>query len=156
MQFFHMRDDESKNWRNYLVIQLGKEEFDALKTRFDSQVPRFSCWAIIRKGNPYIVFEYGGTICLSESFGSGETLGDKLTVGDVVTVILTDKPQDQLFVFANNTLDLKFSLEEVIAYPLTYTEEMEQIYDFYLQYAKIKDNKREITLKNKSKRLGFR
>jgi hypothetical protein len=156
MQFFHMRDDETKSWHNYLVIPLGKEEFSALQARFDSQVPKLSCWAMIRKGRPYVVFDYGGTICFSETFGSGETLGDKLTVGDVLTVILTDKPQDKLFLFSKDSLVLNFGLEEVIVYPFTYNKEMEEIYDFYKHYANLKDNKTNITIKKKSKRLSLR
>lgn len=103
-----MRDDETKTWHNYLVLPLSKDEFVTLQSRFETQVPKLSCWATIRKGRPFIVFEYGGTICLSEPFGSGETLGDKLAVGDIVTVVLTDKPQDQLFVFFRRQSELKF------------------------------------------------
>jgi len=147
MQFFHMRDDETKSWHNYLVLfRLG------LIVRY----LKLSCWALIRKGRPYVVFDYGGTICLSETFGSGETLGDKLTVGDVLTVILTDKPQDKLFLFSKDSLVLNFGLEEVIVYPFTYNKEMEEIYDFYKHYANLKDNKTNITIKKKSKRLSLR
>ncbi len=150
-----MRDDESKNWHNYLVVQLGKEEFRALKTRFETQVPKLDCWAMIRDGGPYIVFDYGGVISLGEAFGSGQTLGEKLQVGDVVTVILTDKPQDQLFILENRVLKLNFALSEVIVYPFTYTKEMEQTYEFYAHYARLKEGNREVTIKNKP-RLSLR
>jgi fructoselysine-6-P-deglycase FrlB-like protein len=83
-------------------------------------------------------------------------LSEKLNVGDIVTVILTDKAQDQLFVFNDNNLTLNFSLEEVVVYPFTYTKEMEQIYEFYSNYTKLKDTNRQISLKNKSKRLALR
>ncbi len=148
-----MRDDESKNWHNYLIIQLQKEEYSALKAKFDAQAPRLGCWAVIRSGKPYVAFEYGGAICLSEAFGSGQTLGEKLSVGDVVTVILTDKPQEQLFLLKEGSLTLNFALEEVIVYAFTYTKEMEQIYEFYVHIAKLKEGKGEIALKNKSKRF---
>lgn len=156
MQFFHMRDDETKSWHNYLVVQLGTAEFDAIQTRFDSQVPKLSCWAMIKKGQPYVVFEYGGSICLSEAFGSGETLGDKLVVGDVITVVLTDKPQEQLFVFSEGNLSLNFSLDEVIVHPFTYNKEMEVTYDFYTHYKEVKENKTGVDMKKKSKRLSLR
>ena len=103
-----MRDDESRNWHNYLIIQFGKEEFSALKARFDTQVPKLSCQAIIRNGNPYVVFEYGGAICLSEAFGSGETLGEKLVAGDIVTIILTDKPAGSTVQFLWRGVGTKF------------------------------------------------
>lgn len=147
-----MRDDESKNWQNNLVMQVSKEEYSSLKTKFDSEVPKLACWAVIRNGNPYIVFEYGGSIRLSEEFGSGETLGDKLGVGDIVTVILTDKPQDQLFVLSEGSLKINFNLEDVIAYPFTYTKEMEQAYEFYSHYTKLKGGDRKVEIK-KSKRI---
>jgi hypothetical protein len=156
MQFFHLRDDESKEWHNYLVVSLSKEEFAAVQTQFKSQIPKFSAWAMILKGKPYIVFEYGGTICLSEAFGSGETLGDKLAVGDVLTVVLTDKPQDQLFVFSERNLTVNFSLGDVIVYPFTYTKEMGQIYDFYKHYLSLKENKTGVEIKKKSKSLSLR
>lgn len=152
-----MRDDESKNWHNYLVIQMGKAEFEALKARFDTQTPKLACTALIRGGHPYVVFEYGGTVCLSETFGSGETLGDKLVVGEVVTVVLTDKPQDQLFAISNDTLTINFNLADVIAYPFTYTKEMEHIYEFYRHYTKLKEvDGGKIEVKNRAKRLTFR
>jgi hypothetical protein len=156
MQFFRLRDDESRNWRNHLIVQLGKEEFNALKTRFDTQVPKLTCQAIIRNGNPYVVFEYGGSICLSEAFGSGETLGEKLVAGDIVTIILTDKQPNQLFSSSGEGLALNFGLDQVIIYPFTYTKEMEQIYDFYRHSTHLKENKTDLTSKTKSKRLSFR
>ncbi len=156
MQFFCLRDEESRSWRNYLVVQLGKEEFSSLKTRFNTQVPKLGSWAIIRNGKPFIVSEYGGAICLNEAFGSGETLGDKLAVGDILTVILTDKPQNQLFASSGGSLKLNFSLDDVIVYPVTYTKEMEQIYDFYRRFTTLKDSNSEVAVKNKSKRLSLR
>jgi hypothetical protein len=156
MQFFRMRDDESKNWRNILITQLPKEEFSAIQSRFGSQTPKLTCSAMIRGGIPYVVFEYGGTISLSETFGSGQTLGDKLFVGDVVTVILTDQPQEQLLVSSEGALKLNFNLKDVIVYAFTYTKEMEQIYDFYTHYIKIKEGNREIELKKKPKHLSLR
>jgi hypothetical protein len=150
-----MRDDETKNWHNYLIIQVPKQEFSALKAKFDTQVPKLACWAMIRNGNPCVVFEYGGVISLSEAFSSGETLGEKLAVGDIVTVVLTDKPHDQLFSASEGSLKLNFNLDEVIVYVFTYTKEMEQTYEFYSQYAKLKDAKSAVSVKNKSK-LSFR
>ncbi len=156
MQFFHMRDDESKTWHNYLIIQVTKEEYGAIHNRFSSQTPRLTYGTIIRNGNPYVIFEYGGMINLSEAFGSGETLGEKLQVGDIVTVILTDKPQEQLFVLENNGLKLNFALSEVIVYPFTYTKEMERTYEFYAHYARLKDEGSEVQVKKQTKRLSLR
>ncbi len=134
-----MRDDETKNWHNYLIIPMGQEEFRALKTRFETQAPKLGCGVVLRRGSPQIVFDYGGVISLSEEFGSGETLGDKLSAGDIVTVILTDKQQP--FMPSEMGLKLDFNIEEVIVYPFTYTKEMEQTYQFYVHYTKLKGSK---------------
>jgi hypothetical protein len=155
MQFFHMRDEGTKNWHNYLVIQVTKDTYISLKAKLDIQ-SIVGSGAVIQNGKPYITFSYGGTINLSETFGSGETLGDKLQSGDIVTVILTDKPQNQLFVFNDNNLTLNFNLEEVTVYNFTYTKEMEQIYEFFSNYAKIKDNDNQVGIKDKNKRLKLR
>jgi len=103
-----------------------------------------------------LVFGYGASINLSESFGSGETLGEKLHAGDVVTVILTDKSGDQLFTRKDGGLTLNFALEDVTVYLFTYTKEMEQLYDFYISYRKRKEDDSQIAEKGKTKRLGFR
>lgn len=154
MQFFQMRDTESKTWRNYLIIQVSKEGYLSLK----AQVTQTSvnCWPVIQNGKPMLVFGYGASINLSESFGSGETLGEKLHAGDVVTVILTDKSGDQLFTRKDGGLTLNFALEEVTVYLFTYTKEMEQLYDFYISYRKRKEDDSQIAEKGKTKRLGFR
>jgi hypothetical protein len=153
MRFFHMRDDETKNWHNYLIIQVPAQEYNTLKAKVTQSV---ICWPVIQNGKPTIVFAYGATINLNEAFGSGQTLGEKLQPGDIVTVILTDKPQDQLFLLKDNNLTLNFDLEEVTVYPFIYTKEMEQIYDFYQHYTHLKEDKSDLTSKTKSKRLSFR
>ncbi|MCW4023585.1 MAG: hypothetical protein NWF01_00930 [Candidatus Bathyarchaeota archaeon] len=149
MQFFHIRNDDSKNWYNYLVVQLGKEEFSALKAKQNMQAADFASCAVIRDGAPFVVFGYGGGICLSEAFESGQTLADKLMAGDVVTVILTDKPQEELFVFSGHSLSLNFNLEEVVVHSFTYSKEMEQIYEFYKHYTKVKGIDNKIPVKTK-------
>ena len=155
MQFFNMRDDETKNWHNYLIMQVPKEEFNTLKTKFDTQVPKLDCWPMIRNGTPCIVFEYGGVICLSETFGSGQTLGEKLNVDDIITVILTDKQQNHLFLKKDNRLSLNFNLEEVIVYTFTYTKEMEQTYEIFTHFKNLKQGNSEVAVKNNSC-LSFR
>jgi len=154
MQFFQMRDTESKTWRNYLVIQVSKEGYLSLK----AQVTQTSvnCWPVIQNGKPMLVFGYGASFNLSEGFGCGETLGEKLHAGDVVTVILTDKSGDQLFTRKDGGLTLNFALEDVTVYLFTYTKEMEQLYDFYISYRKRKEDDSQIAEKGKTKRLGFR
>lgn len=132
MQFFQTRDNDSKVWHNYLVIQVSKQGYLSLKATI-TQSPA-TCWPLIQNGKPTLVFGYGATINLSEEFGSGETLGDKLHVGDIVTVILTDKPQEGLLTQKDTGLTINVALEEVTVYLFTYTQEMAQLYQFYTGY----------------------
>lgn len=154
MQYFRMRDEESKTWHNYLIVQLPQTDFSSLKTRFETQVPKLTCHPIARNGHPYVVFEYGGAVDLSEEFGSGETLGDKLQVGDIVTVILTNQSQSQLFSQSEGEVQLNFNLRDVVAYPFTYTKEMETLYEFYLAYSSLKNCDRQLRKKSKKSLFG--
>lgn len=151
MQFFQLRDSESKVWHNYLIIQVPTPEYNNLKAKVTQSI---ASWPIIQNGRPTIVFGYGAMINLSEAFGSGETLGEKLHTGDIVTVILTDKPQDQLFQNNEGTTALNLNLSDVTIHPFTFTKEMEQIYEFYSNYTKLKETDSQITHKNK--RLSLR
>lgn len=153
MQFFHMRDDENKIWHNYLVIQVPTQEYNHLKTKVTQSV---ACWPVIQNGKLTLVFGFGATINLSDSFGSGQTLGEKLHPNDIVTVILTDKPQEQLFVMKDDTLNLNFNLSDIVAFPFTYTKEMEEVYDVYVSFKRIKDADNPVELKNKNKRLSMK
>lgn len=155
MQFFQMQDNENKTWQNYLTIQVSKEGYLSLKAKVTHA--SINCWPVIQNGKPTVVFGYGANINLSEAFGSDETLGDKLHPGDIVTVILTDKPQEQLFTKKDTGLGLNFTLEEVTIHPFTYTKEMEQIYDTYQSFTNLKmDSNSQVAAKEKTKHLGFR
>ena len=57
--------------------------------------------------------------------------GDKLEAGDVLTVILTDRAQDDVITVTKKGAVLKVPLEELIAFSFTVTEEMKEIYIFY-------------------------
>jgi hypothetical protein len=154
MQFFQMRDSENKTWHNYLIIQVSKEGYLSLKAQITQA--SVNCWPVIQNGKPTVVFGYGASINLSESFGSGETLGEKIHAGDIVTVILTDKPQEQIFTRKETGLGLNFALEDVTIHPFTYTKEMEQIYEIYQSFTTLKDSNSQNEAKSKTKRLGFR
>jgi hypothetical protein len=152
MQFFHMRDDETKTWHNYLVIQVPTQEYNHLKAKVTQSV---TCWPVIQNGKITLVFGFGATINLSEAFGSGETLGEKLHASDIVTVILTDKSQEQLFLMKDGTLNLNFNLSDIVAFPFTYTKEMEEAYEVYVNFTRIKDTDNPVALKNKKGRLSL-
>jgi hypothetical protein len=154
MQFFQMNYGEARNWYNYLIIPMETGEFWALKERFETQIPKLGSTVVVRGGKPFIVFEYGGAIDLSEQFGSGDTLGDKLNAGDIITVILTD--HNQPFTPSETGVKINLNIDHIIAYPLTYTKEMERTYEFYVHYNNLKGGNRQLKIKSKSKRLSFR
>lgn len=127
----------------YLILPLTEKQFADMKKISDEHIPLVTCSAMIRKGHPYIVFDYGlvgvkSTLPLDEVFESGERFGDKLKVGDVWTVILTAKPQDEVYTLSKKKVDFKVSLDEIIAFSFRYTEEMSELYTFFQFYQRAK------------------
>ena len=65
-------------------------------------IPSVSFSAILYEGRPWLVADYRFfesmkmKIPLDLPFISGETLGDKLKFGDVVTFIFTGKPENEV------------------------------------------------------------
>ena len=122
---------------DYLILSLTKKQFEDMRELCEKQIPSISCSAVIRKGHPFIVVDYGfggflkSTIRLDEVFYSGEKLGDKLKVGDVITVILTAHPQDKVITLSKKKVSFNVPLEEILAFSFKYSEEMDEIYTFY-------------------------
>lgn len=135
MQFFYMEDELTGVEHNYLILPLEEKQFQRMRELCKEHIPSISCSAVIRKGHPYIAIDFGlyfrSSIPLDEVFYSGERLGDKLKVGDVLTVILTDRPQDQVITLTRNKMSFNVSLEELLVFSFKYTEEMHEIYTFY-------------------------
>lgn len=128
-----------------------------MKKLIDEHVASVSCSAMIRKGHPYVIVDYGlmgfkSTFRLDEVFVSGERLGDKLKVGDVLTVILTAKPQDEVYTISRKKATFNASLDEIIAFSFSYTPEMEEIYAFYNLYQRIKQGEKTNPKTEKRKR----
>lgn len=144
MQFAHIIDEFTGIQHNYLILPLEKEQFESTKKLFEKYIPAISCSAVLRNGHPYIIIDYGfgghfkSTIPLDETFYSGENLGDKFDIGEVVTIILTDRPQDKVITLSKKGVSFEVPLEELIAFSLTYTEEMAEIYTFYKLVQQIK------------------
>ena len=144
MQFIYILDDINKLMHEYLVCPIEKDEFKHLKEVFEESIPSISFSAVIRKGHPQLLVDYGSfrsAIPLDEVFGSGEMLGDKLEDGDILTIILSDLPQDEVFVSTGDTMTLNVPLEDLIAYSFVYTEEMQEIYSFYKFVQRMKSEK---------------
>jgi hypothetical protein len=148
MQFAYIIDKKTGIEHTYMILSLGKDEFEDIKEMCSKHIPFITCCAVLRKGHPYIVVDYGfggtlkATIPLDDKFDSGDLLGDKFNVGDVATVILTDKPQDKVIDLKKKDV-FNVTLDEIIAYSFVYTVEMQEIYDLYCYYQEMKDNKKK-------------
>jgi len=148
VQFVYITDEKTETEHAYLILPFGKEEFETIKEMCSKHIPLITCCAILRNGHPYIVIDYGfggtlkATIPLDDRFDSGDLLGDKFNVGNVVTVILTDRPQDRVIDLKKKDV-FNVTLDEIIAYSFTYTEEMQEIYALYRYYQRLKGNKKK-------------
>jgi len=144
MQFLPLIDELNGIKHIFLISQLNKTEFEKVKEYCEKYIPTFYFSAVFRKGHPYITVDYGAggffkwAIPLDDLYYSGERLGDKLHVGDVLTMILSEHPQDNVLVMTKSGLSLLVPLKDLIAYSFTYTEEMNQIYAFYKLAQRIK------------------
>ncbi len=132
-----MSDEITGTEHNYLILSLEKKQFERIRELCEEYIPSISCSAVIRKGHPFIAVDYGFwgsfkyAIPLDEVFYSGEKLGDKLKVGDVLTVILTAHPQDRVITLSKKKVSFNVPLEEILAFSFEYTKEMDEIYTFY-------------------------
>jgi len=147
MQFFTLIDEFTGIEHIFLISELEKNDFEKVKEYCEEHIPHFSCSAVFRKGRPYITVDYGFGGCfkyaipLDDLYFSGERLGDKLEVGDVITIILSNYPQEEVMKLTKKGFSLLVPLEDLIAYSFIYTEEMNQIYEFYKLAQRIKSRK---------------
>ena len=151
MQIFSIEDRMGRK-HHYLVLPIHASEFERMKTLFGEHIPLVSYSGMIRKGHPIIAIEldigdYGGfryVIPLDEVFYSGEMLGAKLKVGDLLTIIFTSVPQDKAMKETKNgKVVINIPKEEMIATTIRYSEEIDQLYGFYILLEFIKKDTRK-------------
>jgi len=126
----------------YLIIQVISDQFRRLRAKYRQSTPFISASAVLCNGHPYIVFNFGlenARIRLDDQFESGDKLGERFAVGDVTTIILTDKLQEQL---TDSGDTFNFDLDEIIAHTFTYTREMHELYALYHLYGQAKQIKK--------------
>ena len=148
MQFVYIKDNFTGIEHAYLIMSLGEEEFTKVKALFESMkmIPSVSFSAILYEGRPWLVADYRFfesmkmKIPLDLPFISGETLGDILKVGDVVTFIFTGKPENEVIDLSKKEI-FGVELNEMIASTVTYTVEMQEVYALYNFYQRFKNNK---------------
>ena len=138
MQIFSIEDVMGRQ-HHYLILPISASEFERMKTLFDEHIPSISYSGMIRKGHPIIMINWDGlhgfrhAIPLDEVFYSGEMLGKKLEVGDLLTIIWTSVPQDEAVKLIKKDRRLVFNIpmEKMIATTIKYSEEIEELFHFY-------------------------
>ena len=136
-QFIHFQNEVTKTEHNYLVIYLKKSMFEDMKELFELQNPLLSCSAVIREGRPFVVMDFAlagfkFAIPLNRVFESGQSLGEKLQVGEMLTVVLTANIEKRnVLTLSKKGLSLNVPIEEIIAFTFEYTEDMDELYRFY-------------------------
>lgn len=147
MYFFSLMDEHAGFEKTFLVLCSKEDKFKHLRKLYEEHIPSVYCSAVIRKGHPFITVDFlvGGffklALPLDEVFESGETLGDKLKVGDVLTVILTNHSQDELITISKKKPSFNLPLKEVLAFSFRYAEEMAEIYASYKLLQRVQSTK---------------
>ena len=136
MQIFSIEDVMGRQ-HHYLILPIRASEFERMKTFFDEHIPLVSYIGMMRKGHPIIAVDWESfrfAIPLDEVFYSGEMLGEKLEVGDLLTIIWTSIPQDKAVKFIEKDRRLVFNIpmEKMIATTIKYSEEIDELYRFYI------------------------
>jgi hypothetical protein len=75
---------------------------------------------------------YKTAIALDEESEDGDKVGDKLAVGDVLTVILTSK--SKAVKVSKDKVYLNAPLKEVLAFSFLYTEDIAENYSLFKMY----------------------
>ncbi len=141
MQFFTLKD-ESNIKRKVLLLPLSDTEMNEVSGQCAKCMPSIAISSLIQLGHPYVIVDFGGVdawktaIALDELSEDGHKVGDELTMGDVLTVILTAKSKA-----ANVSLDkvyMKVPLEEVLVFSFLYTADMAQNYAIFKMYQQSK------------------
>ena len=70
---------------------------------------------------------------LDDVFYSGEWLGSKLKVGDLITIILTSVPQDEaMTITKDEKMVINVPKEKMIATTIKYSAEIDELFSFYV------------------------
>ena len=125
MKFFTLLD-ESSTKRKILVVPLSETEMNAVTGQCAKCMPSITVSSLVQSGHPYAIADFGGAdswktaIPLDEASEDGHKIGSELTLGDVLTVILTSKPQE--IKITKDKVYMNIPLEEVLIFSFLYRE----------------------------------
>ena len=141
MQFFTVTD-ESNVKHKVLVVPLSGTEMNELMAQCKECMPSISVSSMVQNGHPYVIVDFGAgglyktAIALDEESEDGGKVGDELSVGEVLTVILTSK--SKAVKVSKNKVYLNVPLEEVLAFSFLYTADMAENYALFKMYKQSK------------------
>ena len=141
MQFFTLKD-ESNIKRKILLLPLSDTEMNEVSGQCAKCMPSIAISSLIQLGHPYVIVDFGGAdawktaIALDEISEDGHKIGDELSMGDVLTVILTSK--SKAVNISEEKVYMKVPLEDVLVFSFLYTADMAQNYAVYKMYLQSK------------------
>jgi len=101
-------------------------------------MPSISTSSLVQRGHPYIIvdFGHGGSyktaIALDDVSEDGHKIGDELTVGDILTVILTaDKKAVKV---SKDKVYMNVPLEDVLAFSFLVSADIGENYSLFKMY----------------------
>jgi len=136
MKFFTV-SDESNIKHKILVVPLSDKDMDELIGQCKECMPSSSISSLVQNGHPYIIVDFGAggwrtAIALDEESEDGHKVGDELSVGDVLTIILTSN--SKAVRVSRDKVYMNVPLDRVLAFTLLYTAEMAGNYAFVKMY----------------------
>lgn len=130
--------DEAEVKHKILVISLSETEMSEVAGQCAKCMPSVSVSSLMQLGHPYVIVDFGGgdafktAIPLDEASEDGHKVGSELEVGDVLTVILTSKPN--AIRVSKDRVYMEVPWEEILAFSFLFTAEMAENYAFYSIY----------------------
>ncbi len=141
MQFFTVTD-ESDIKHKVLVVPLSDIEMNELSGQCKECMPSISVSTLVQNGHPYVIVDFGAgvswktAISLDKASEDGHKIGDELTIGDVLTVILTSKLKAVRI--SKDKVYMNVPLEEVLAFSFLYTADMAENYALFEMFKQSK------------------
>jgi hypothetical protein len=137
MQFYTVTDQYSIAHK-VLVVSLGETEMGQVVGQCAKCMPSISISAMVQMGHPYVIMDFGGgngwktAVALDEESEDGHKIGDELTVGDTLTVILTSK--SKAISVSRDKAYINVPLEDILAFSFLYTADMAENYALFKMF----------------------
>ncbi|HMK94031.1 MAG TPA: hypothetical protein VK536_01390 [Candidatus Limnocylindrales bacterium] len=137
MKFFTVTD-ESSVVHKVLAVTLSEAEMNELMAQCKECMPSISVSSMVQNGHSYIIIDFGAggsyktALALDEESEDGYKVGDELSIGDLLTVILTSKAKAVRI--SKDKVYMNVPLKEVLAFSFLYTAEMAENYALFKMY----------------------